>query len=81
VTDVARLVLLGPAREAAGTKNDVVEGNSLATVLDAAVERYGDEFKNILASSQVWVNGEPAAVNDPVGANDEITVLPPVSGG
>jgi molybdopterin converting factor small subunit len=54
---------------------------TLASVLDAAVERYGDEFKKILASSQVWVNGEPAKVNDSVGANDVVTVLPPVSGG
>lgn len=78
---MAQLVLLGPAREAAGTKNDTVEGETLATVLDAAVERYGDEFQAILASSQVWVNGEPAEVTDRVGANDVITVLPPVSGG
>jgi molybdopterin synthase sulfur carrier subunit len=81
VTDVAQLVLLGPAREAAGTKSDTVEGGTLDIVLEAAVERYGDEFKTILAVSQVWVNGEPAEVNDPVGANDVVTVLPPVSGG
>ncbi|MFY9781975.1 MAG: MoaD/ThiS family protein [Acidimicrobiales bacterium] len=78
---MARLVLLGPAHDAAGTKNDTIEGDELATILDAAIVRYGDEFKSILASSQVWVNGEPADVNDPVGANDVITVLPPVSGG
>lgn len=78
---MARLVLLGPAREAAGTKNDTVVGDTLAAVLEAATDRYGVEFATILASSQVWVNGEPATVNDPVGANDVVTVLPPVSGG
>ncbi len=78
---MARLVLLGPAREAAGTKNDTVEGGTLASVLDAASERYGVEFTTILASSQVWVNGEPARVDEPLGATDVVTVLPPVSGG
>jgi molybdopterin converting factor small subunit len=78
---MARLILFGPAREAAGRKNDTLDGATLATVLDAAVLCYGAAFQTILASSQVWVNGEPADVNDPVGADDEISVLPPVSGG
>ncbi|MCU1362927.1 MAG: hypothetical protein JWM55_755 [Acidimicrobiaceae bacterium] len=78
---MARLTLFGPAREAAGRKNDTLDGATLATVLDAAVLRYGAAFQTILTSSQVWVNGEPADVNDPVGADDEISVLPPVSGG
>jgi molybdopterin converting factor small subunit len=29
----------------------------------------------------VWCNGEPAVDADPVTANDEVAVLPPVSGG
>jgi molybdopterin converting factor small subunit len=29
----------------------------------------------------VWVNGEPASPNDPVRDDDEVAVLPPVSGG
>ncbi len=78
---MARLVLLGPAHEAAGTKHDVVEAPSLAAVLDLAVERYGLEFEAVLKVSQVWVNGEPAAGDTLVGTEDQITVLPPVSGG
>ena len=81
MTDVARLVLLGPAHDAAGTRDDTVEGDTLAAVLQAASDRYGVEFTTLLASSQVWVNGEPATVSDPVGENDVVTVLPPVSGG
>lgn len=78
---MARLVLLGPAREAAGTREDIVEGDSLDMVLDEAVRRYGPVFRAVLEVSRVWVNGEPAEANAFVGHDDEIAVLPPVSGG
>jgi sulfur-carrier protein len=47
------------------------------------VADYGPEFGAVLAISRVWVNGnEPTdGLNTPVGPNDEIAVLPPVSGG
>jgi molybdopterin converting factor small subunit len=35
----------------------------------------------VLATSRVWVNGEPAERATPVGDGDEVAVLPPVSGG
>jgi molybdopterin converting factor small subunit len=35
----------------------------------------------VVAASQVWVNGRPAAGTTEVGTNDELAVLPPVSGG
>jgi molybdopterin converting factor small subunit len=37
----------------------------------------------VLERSKVWVNGdEPALGRDtPIGAGDEVAVLPPVSGG
>ncbi len=78
---MARLVLLGPAREAAGTGADVVDGDSLDVVLDEAVRRYGPAFRAILEVSRVWVNGEPADAGAVIGHDDEIAVLPPVSGG
>ncbi|MFZ0768051.1 MAG: MoaD/ThiS family protein [Acidimicrobiales bacterium] len=78
---MARLVLLGPAHDAAGTKNDVFDARSLGAVLDEAVERYGPAFRDILSVSLLWVNGEPAEVDRSVDDNDVVTVLPPVSGG
>jgi molybdopterin synthase sulfur carrier subunit len=50
-------------------------------VLDAAVERFGDEFARVLARSRVWLNTESATRESPVGPHDEVSVLPPVSGG
>jgi molybdopterin converting factor small subunit len=78
---MARLLLLGPAREAAGRSRDTVEGATIKQVLEAAVERYGTHFSEVLATSQIWLNGEPADVAVGVGTQDEIAVLPPVSGG
>jgi molybdopterin synthase sulfur carrier subunit len=79
--DVAQLRLFGPAREAAGRASDDVDGATVAAVLAAATARYGDYFAAVVAVSSIWVNGEAAEQNSPVGPQDEVTVLPPVSGG
>jgi molybdopterin converting factor small subunit len=78
---VARLLLLGPAREAAGVRNDEIDGDTVAQVLRHCVQRYGDAFAVVLATSQVWVNGDVADVDDHVAPSDEVAVLPPISGG
>ena len=59
----------------------MVDGATVRDVLDTAVDRYGPEFARVLATCRVWVNGESAALDVEVGADDEIAVLPPVSGG
>jgi len=73
--------LFAGVREAAGTDQDTLEGDTVRAVLDAAVARYGDGFAALLGSCKVWVNGEPAEDGDAVSADDEVAVLPPVSGG
>ena len=78
---VPRLRLFASAREAAGTGADEVDGTTVGEVLDAARARYGERFAEVLAGSNVWVNGEPADPDDTVGPDDEVAVLPPVSGG
>lgn len=78
---VARVLLLGPARQAAGESTTVVEASCVDDVLAELRVRYGEEFARILATSKVWVDGQPAAGSDPVTATAEVAVLPPVSGG
>jgi sulfur-carrier protein len=78
---VARLRLFAAAREAARTARDDVPGATVGEVLAEATRRYGPTFAAVLAGSRVWRNGEPAADDDPVGDDDEVAVLPPVSGG
>lgn len=58
-----------------------MSGATVSEVLDEAVLRYGPEFAEILDGSVVWLNGDPASPDDPVGEDDEVAVLPPVSGG
>ena len=78
---MAQLRLFAQAREAAGTGQDVLDGATVAEVLAGARSRYGAAFAAVLERSKVWVNGEPAAAADKVGADDEVAILPPVSGG
>jgi molybdopterin converting factor small subunit len=80
---MSRLVLFARAREAAGRSNDDIDARTLGELLDRAKDAYGPEFAAVLDRSRVWVNGnEPTGGRDtPVGPNDEVAVLPPVSGG
>ena len=81
---MARLRLFASAREAAGTGSATFDVATVGDVLDAAVEQYGGPdgtFAGLLATCNVWCNGEPAARDHPVGDADEVAVLPPVSGG
>lgn len=78
---MATLRLFAAARQVAGTGTDEIDAVTVAEVLDAAVARYGDGFAQVLTTCKVWVNGEPAEMTSAVAANDEVAVLPPVSGG
>ncbi len=78
---MVHLRLFGPARAEAGVGDDHISGSSVAAVLDEAASRFGGGFAQIVAASQIWVNGNPADRADPVGDEDEVAVLPPVSGG
>ncbi len=78
---MAVIRLFAAARTAAGTGRDTLPGETVGQVIDAATTAYGPEFSSVLATCQVWLNGEQAAPDDPVGPDDEVAVLPPVSGG
>lgn len=75
------LRLFAAAREAAGTGRDDLPGATVGEVLGAGRARYGAAFEEVLATAQVWRNGEPCDPADPVADGDEVAVLPPVSGG
>jgi len=73
--------LFAAARDAAGTGRDDVPGATVGEVLDTASRRYGERFTDVLGTCKIWVNGEPAGLQDAIDAADELAVLPPVSGG
>lgn len=78
---MARIRLFAAAREAAGTGSDIVDGTTVAEVLAAATQRYGSRFDDVLRTCRVWVNGDDVSSDTAVGPDDEVAVLPPVSGG
>jgi molybdopterin converting factor small subunit len=79
--DVVRVRLFASARDAAGTGRDELPGATVAEVMASARARYGESFVALLPTCRIWVNGEPVTDDHPVGPDDELAVLPPVSGG
>lgn len=73
--------LFASAREAAGTGRSELAGSTVAEVLDEARRVFGEHFAEVLAGSNVWLNGDTADLGSAVSDQDEIAVLPPVSGG
>ncbi len=78
---MARLRLFANLREAAGTAEARLDGATVGEVVDQAAARYGDEFAAGLPHARVWVNGDPAERDTAVAADDEVALIPPVSGG
>lgn len=78
---MAILRLFAGLREAAGTPRVEIPGDTVAEVLNDAVGRFGPRFAENLTRARVWVNGEEADESHPVGARDEVALIPPVSGG
>ncbi|MGH8924566.1 MAG: MoaD/ThiS family protein [Acidimicrobiia bacterium] len=78
---MATLRLFANLRELAGLSRLEVEGDTVGEVIEEAVSRFGPEFAAGLGSAAMWRNGEPASASDPIGAGDELALIPPVSGG
>jgi MoaE-MoaD fusion protein len=76
--------LFASLREIAGSSwvdagaSGPVDAGSLVDVLAA---EYGDEFGRIARAGTVVVNGEPAGWDRALDPQDEVALLPPVSGG
>jgi molybdopterin converting factor small subunit len=62
-------------------RSDELAGETVGELLTHARARYGASFAEILDRSRIWVNGRNADADTPVAADDEVAVLPPVSGG
>ncbi len=78
---MARPRLCPNLREHAGTGQAEFPGDTVADVLEAARNEFGDEFARGLTIAKVWVNGEPAELDRTISESDEIALIPPVSGG
>ncbi|MDH3706202.1 MAG: MoaD/ThiS family protein [Acidimicrobiia bacterium] len=78
---MATLRLFASVRVAAGTGRATFEADTVTGVIDAAVARFGDGFAEQVQQCRVWLDGEPADGHEPVTADSEVALLPPVSGG
>lgn len=78
---MSTLRLFATIRVAAGTGKASIEGSTVAEVLANATNEYGDEFAKLIPSCRIWVNGQSADADTAVGPDDEVALLPPVSGG
>lgn len=59
----------------------MIPGVTVAEVIAVASERYGAAFVELLPTCRIWLNGEAVPPTAAVNDNDEVAVLPPVSGG
>ncbi len=75
------LRLFARFREIAGTDTLTVEEGTVGEILDGLSSEYGPAFENGLKAAGVWVNGNPVERSAPVGEDDEVAIIPPVSGG
>jgi sulfur-carrier protein len=79
-----RVRLFAALRELAGSswiEVEAAEAPSVGALLDALSERFGSRFDTIASAGSVVVDGETVGRDRSLGPNDEVALLPPVSGG
>lgn len=78
-----RVLFFGVLKELAGKSEDFLELSDRATVADliAFCEAQIPELKSARASIAVAVNQQYAGLDTPLKSDDEVALLPPVSGG
>jgi|TARA_B100001250_G_scaffold67781_1_gene54314 molybdopterin converting factor small subunit len=78
---MAILRLFASVKQMAGTGSVILSGATVADVVEEASQRYGAEFSDMARNCRIWLNGNPTEINTPVNDDDEIALLPPISGG
>jgi len=78
---MARVRLFANLREIAGSSQVDIEGDTVGAVVAGLGDRFGPEFRRHLQTARLWKNGNEGSFEDPVKDDDELAVIPPVSGG
>jgi molybdopterin converting factor small subunit len=78
-----RILLFASLREMAGASRLDLElvPEHVAALLRHLENAFGDEFGRIAAAGSVVVDGRTVGPDHPLRAEDEVAILPPVSGG
>ena len=77
-----RVRLFAALREMAGQSwLEDQQAPDVDALLRSLGRRFGAEFERVARAGAAVVNGEPAPLDAVLGPDDEVTLLPPVSGG
>ena len=76
-----RVVLFAALRDAAGTSRLDADAPTVGALLDDLSVRFGAEFDRVMRIGTVVVNGETVDRDGELRPDDEVALLPPVSGG
>jgi MoaD family protein len=76
-----RVRLFAVFRELAGASVLEIEAADVGSLIDQLSGRLGPEFDRIMRAGTVVVDGETVGRDHVLDPNDEVAVLPPVSGG
>lgn len=78
---VVKVRLFAALRELAGSGEVEAEGVTVGEIVDALGARYGQRFAAIAGAGSVVVDGERAGRGTELTGDEEVALLPPVSGG
>jgi len=77
-----RVRLFAALREIAGSSSiDAPVTPDVRVLLEVLADRFGEAFGRIMESGTVVVNGRTAGRDQTLSSDDEVALLPPVSGG
>jgi sulfur-carrier protein len=76
-----KVLLFAALRELAGSSHVESDAPTVAALLDELSARFGPAFDRVMRVGTVVVNGETASRESKLGSDDEVALLPPVSGG
>ena len=73
--------LFAALREIAGDRELDVDGATVEDVVTTLTDKFGDRFGALIRSGSVVVNGERAPFDTALSGDEQVALLPPVSGG
>jgi molybdopterin converting factor small subunit len=76
-----RVRLFASLKELAGSSLLEMDASEVGALMDELSAKFGPEFERILAVGSAVVDGEVVGRDRRLGPDDEVALLPPVSGG
>jgi len=78
---VARVRLFAALRDLAGASRLEVDAPDVQALVAILTERFGEEFGRIARAGAVVIGGDTTEATRALAPDDEVALLPPVSGG